>query len=33
MNALIPDPYTIPLDQLDPSDARLFELSSTKNIE
>ncbi|MEP4484175.1 MAG: cytochrome P450 [Halioglobus sp.] len=25
MNAIIPDPYTIPLDQLDPSDATLFE--------
>ena len=25
MNAPIPDPYSIPLDQLDPSDARLFQ--------
>lgn len=25
MNAIISDPYTIPLDQLDPSDATLFE--------
>ena len=25
MNASIPDPYTIPLEQIDPSDARLFQ--------